>query len=337
MRISNVNERTKYSFQRRAEINYGVVTQAARQLKDIGILKLTPAVYSRFLTVLATRSEAVATKLANLGFQKTVTPRALVKKYGDVFTPKGLMDGCIRDISNSCIDIGLDPREIKFFSFLKEKGVKKHPILSILHSEDSLPVVKKAEPELKNSVHPNVNAAKPKNSLQRFNESNYGAIAQTARQLRDISILKLNPIVYSRFLNVLAARSKVVADNLAALGLPKEVTPKILVKKYRDVFTRNGLTDECVRNISNACIDIGLDPREIKVFSFLRQKDVSRHPILDILQSTNSSDKPAKKIQVPEAPSAAYLRFKAKIAAEAEKAKEDIIKFFAAKEKTVVL
>lgn len=138
MRVANVDNNSRCTFQRRSEVNYGVATQAARRLRDVGVLSLTPTVYASFLSVLSARSQVIAERLKALGLPEKITPRILVKRYGNVFTLKGLVDGCVRDISNSCINAGLDPRDTKIFSFLRQKGISKPPILSILHSEDSL-------------------------------------------------------------------------------------------------------------------------------------------------------------------------------------------------------
>lgn len=135
MRVTGV-EAKKCTFQRRGRIKYGVMTQAARKFRDVGVLELTPTVYSKFLSVLAARSEVVAQRLKALGLPEKITPRALVKKCGDVFTHKGLVDGCVRDISNSCMEIGLDPRNISVFSFLRRKGVKRPLILDVLQQPD---------------------------------------------------------------------------------------------------------------------------------------------------------------------------------------------------------
>lgn len=146
MLVSSIDAKTKLSFQRRNSINHGALSQAARRLNSIGVLNVDTMVYSRFLSVLASRCQVFASRLAEHGLPTEVTPAILVKKYGSVFTPKGLSKKCARRISTACKRAGLPPEQTMLFDFLKNKAVKKPSILSILHPAESTRKEFKFEP-----------------------------------------------------------------------------------------------------------------------------------------------------------------------------------------------
>lgn len=134
MQITGIDIRTKCSFQRRESINHGAVSQAARRLNTIGVLNLNPKVYARFLSVLASRCQVFAGRLAELGLPKDVTPDILVRRYGSVFTPKGLARKSTLRISKACMKAGLNPEQTTLFGFLRHEGVQKPSILGILQA-----------------------------------------------------------------------------------------------------------------------------------------------------------------------------------------------------------
>lgn len=140
MQVKSIDTRTRCSFQRRDSINHGAVSQAARRLNTIGVLNLNPKVYARFLSVLASRCQVFAGRLAELGLPKDVTPDILVKKFGSVFTPKGLAKKSSLRISKACQKAGLNPEQTMLFGFLRHEGVQKPSILNIL--SQSAPVKK---------------------------------------------------------------------------------------------------------------------------------------------------------------------------------------------------
>lgn len=145
MQVTGVSAQTSFTFQRRGRIDHGAVSQAARSLNSIGTLNLNPNVYSRFLSLLARRCEVFAGRLAELGLPKDVTPDLLVKRYGSVFTPKGLTRRCASRISRECRRVGLNPEETMLFRFLKNEGVKKPSIFGVLHYAEGTPVVEKTK------------------------------------------------------------------------------------------------------------------------------------------------------------------------------------------------